>query len=540
MRIALISPYDDRAYGLRIIAATLRRAGHEVLFLVFKQFRNKRMTIEQLKALRHPSAGIPSPVTETLEEGTVVICHLETASEAEWQCLMAKLAEFRPELIGLTLTTPTAAAGREVTVRIKREFPNVPVIWGNVHPTIQPDECLQWADMVCIGEGEHSMLELAQDPERTDILGIWRRKDSGVIRNPVRPLEQDLDVFPFAAWGENEWIIDWNQLVALPPGNRRYFRDLYMTMSQRGCPFSCTYCANHVRKAIHKGERYVRRRSADHTIAECRQRAREFDLVGFAFMDDIFLKDREWLEEFAEKWPREVGLPFGGYAHPALTDKEMIRLLVGVGLRFVTLGVQSGSEYIACEVYNRRHGYDGILELAECAAEYGLYIVYEVLSNCDYESENDCLQTFKLLQRLPPPRMIQVKGLGVFPPLKIASLNLPKHCLPEETFEFWNLLYLMTRHREIPAEQLSALIEDPCLKTNPEPLRAMALALKETDARTRSDREEIERLKAQQADTTLEGLLRYSKRLAGRVLPHPVVETIKSVRARFRTALARR
>jgi hypothetical protein len=223
MRVVLISPYDDRCYGLRIIAAMLRRHGHDVSLIVFKQFVSKPVNREQLEILRHPPPGGASPVSETGEEGNFICCYIEPITDTEWQLLVGKLTELRPELIGIALTTPTAMKGREITERLKREFPRVPVIWGGIHPTINPEDCIRWTDMVCIGEGEHPMVELAADPERTDVAGVWRRKNGTIIRNPIRALEQNLDALPFADWGKNECIIDWNQVMALPASNTRIF-----------------------------------------------------------------------------------------------------------------------------------------------------------------------------------------------------------------------------------------------------------------------------------------------------------------------------
>ncbi len=538
MRIVLMSPYDDRCYGLRIIASILRREGHEVTLIVFKQFVSKPVSRERLEAVRHPGPGGSSPVTETLEEGNYICCYIEPITDAEWDLLIGKISAVRPDLIGIALTTPTAAVSREITARLKREFPRLPVIWGGIHPTINPEECIPHTDMICLGEGEHPMVELARDPERTDIVGIWFNRNGTIIRNPIRPLEQNLDVFPYASWGEDEWLIEWNQLIELPKSNATYFRGIFFTMTQRGCPFSCTYCFNHVRKSQHRGERYVRRRSVDHAIAECKQRARDFDLPGFAFMDDVFVKDREWLEEFVEKWPREVGLPFGGYAHPSVSDEAMLERLASAGLRFITLGVQSGSRFIACDVYNRRHSFDGIVQLAKSVERLGLDLVYDLLSNCEYESEADCRQTLELLTRLPKPRLIQVKGLGVFPPMKIATLNYPKVCLPEATFEFWNLLYLLSRHRGISGQTLLQLSEDTYLKERPEIVRAIALALKQTDAEARAAREELEKLQAEVNDTSFSGLLRYARRYLGRVLPRPVADALRTVLGRPRPSNA--
>jgi radical SAM superfamily enzyme YgiQ (UPF0313 family) len=538
MRIAMISPHDDRCYGVRIICSHLRRQGHEVWLIIFKQFASKPVTRDVLDRVRRWTPETFSPVTETAESGNYICCYIEPTTDTEWQLLLDKLTEIRPELIGVSLTTPSWPVARELTARVRREFSGVPIVWGGVHAQIAADKCVPDADVVCTGEGEHVMAELARDPARTDVVGTIAKHNGEIVRNPTRPLEQALDTFPFAAWGENESLIEWNRITPLPASKRDYFRGIYFTMTQRGCPYSCSYCFNHLLRAAHKGEKYVRRRSVDHALDECEQHARTFDLPGFMFMDDVFIKDREWLEEFAEKYRRRIGLPFGGYGHPFVTDEAMVRLLVDAGLRYMTIGVQSGSKYVAHQVYNRKQSFDKIRELAQWGAKYGLDVNYDLLSNCEFEREEDCLETLKFMTTLPQPRLIQVKGLGVFPPMAISQLDLPRPNLSVTTFEFWNTLYLMTRHRAIAAEDLLALSEDPYLKEHPEVLRGLAAAFKRLEDDSRANREQAQQAVARQSDVTIRGLLRYAKRLLGRQLPRPVADWIKALLSRLGMAEA--
>ncbi len=530
MRIALISPYDERCYGMRHVFAFLRQQGHEVWFIVLKQYLSKPATLEQLEAVRHPPPGMFSAVTETLEDASYICCYTEPITGTEYQLLLEKLGEIRPDLIGISMTTPTAAAGREIAEQIRREFPRVPIVAGGIHPTIAPEQCIEWADIVCVGEGEYTMAEIAADPERLDIAGVWRRKADGeVIRNPIRPLEQNLDLFPFPVWGENECRIDWNQILPLPAENRPYFRGIYFIMTQRGCPFSCSYCYNHVLKAQHRGENYMRRRSVENVLEEIEKSRRLFGLTHVMFQDDVFVKDPEWIEEFADKYPRRIGLPFGGYAHPLLSTEAMLEQLARAGLKVIQLGVESGSRYILEKVYNRRHGIEKLIQLAKAAEKHGIALNYEILSNCDYESEADCLETLKLLTRLPKTYLTRVLGLAVFPPLRIAKLELPKPCLSETTFEFWNLLYLLTHYPHMDSEPLLALSQDSYLKAHLEILRDIAVAFRQLEQQIRADRAEIERLKAEYEEVSLKGLWRRFRRcLAGR-LPQSLRERVRGV-----------
>lgn len=52
----------------------------------------------------------------------------------------------------------------QITKKLKANL-DVPVMWGGVHPTMRPSECLDYADIVCIGEGEETLREVAATME---------------------------------------------------------------------------------------------------------------------------------------------------------------------------------------------------------------------------------------------------------------------------------------------------------------------------------------------------------------------------------------
>jgi anaerobic magnesium-protoporphyrin IX monomethyl ester cyclase len=78
-----------------------------------------------------------------------------------------------------------------------REGMKVPLVVGGIHPTVLPEPCLEFADIVCVGEGEEALLELVQRIEAghdyADVRNLWLRRDGQIVRNPVRPLIEDLD-----------------------------------------------------------------------------------------------------------------------------------------------------------------------------------------------------------------------------------------------------------------------------------------------------------------------------------------------------------
>ena len=82
-----------------------------------------------------------------------------------------------------------------------------PVIWGGIHATLKPDDCIKHADIVCVGEGEEAMLELVKKMERKEGLeniknllfrSGWQEGKRAELRPPVDlnlllPLDYDLD-----------------------------------------------------------------------------------------------------------------------------------------------------------------------------------------------------------------------------------------------------------------------------------------------------------------------------------------------------------
>lgn len=533
MRIVLITAYNDRCYGLRCVAAYLRQRGHEVWLLIFKRFECVYTSHADPKALERALESAYPPMIEYYEEGTMLVPYIHPATDREWELFLGKLTEIRPDLIGLSVMTSIYDASREMTERIRQALPRVPIVWGGIHPIICPEECLQSADAVCVGEGEDALAELAADPERTDIAGIWRRANGKTIRTPIRPLEQDLDRLPFASYGEDEWLIEDDKARQVTLADQKYFEALYISMTQRGCPYSCSYCVHHTVRPMHKGERYVRRRSVDHVLDECRRRVRDFNLPSLIFWDDVFVMNPKWIQEFCEKFPKRIGRPFGAYVHPRISTEEMLRQLREAGMVFVGLGIQTGSDYVSREVYERNHGSEPILEVAQTAAKYGLVLCYDFLSNNPYESEKDCFETLRFITRLPKPHSLVVKKVIFFPHTRIATLDKPRHNLPEKTFEFWNQLYLLARHHVIPADQLIALTRDEYLKANPEIVRAVALAVKNMVAARDASQAERTRLLAEEQKVSWRGLLRYVKRVVMGRLPGPIANALRALRRRL-------
>ena len=81
---------------------------------------------------------------------------------ASTSCCIEVLREFDPDLIGFSLTSLPMKPAAEITARLKQHYPRACRSSGAAPgPTLEPEWCIEHADMVCTGEGEELIVELA-------------------------------------------------------------------------------------------------------------------------------------------------------------------------------------------------------------------------------------------------------------------------------------------------------------------------------------------------------------------------------------------
>jgi radical SAM superfamily enzyme YgiQ (UPF0313 family) len=337
------------------------------------------------------------------------------------------------DLVGIGVMSNFFGRARALTEMIHDRL-SLPVIWGGIHPTVKPDECLAWADFVCVGEGEEATVELvnrlAAGLDCTSIPNIWVKDEAGqIIANPVRPLDQSLDDLPLADYElSKQSILHRDRLVPLTPALLAHYlinyfagepRVAYMTIMTRGCPYECTYCCASALAQIYPNWRRIRRRSPDHVIAEINA-ARQLvpALETIMFLDDTFLAmSTDELGRFGEMYREEVGLPFFILVTPRSVTEEKLQHLVQAGLQDVEMGIQTGSRSEQT-LFRRPEDNRQILMGAQRLRQFQRWIPrprYDVISDNPYATRADRLETLRLLFRLPRPSQFYLFSLTFYP-----------------------------------------------------------------------------------------------------------------------------
>ena len=308
--------------------------------------------------------------------------------------------------------------------RYLRDGIDAPIAWGGIHSTIEPEDSMEYVDLLCRGEGDEALPELADRMARGesyhDVANFWFRKDGIVIRNPMRPLFQDLDAMPWPDYsGEDHFIRDDDDLLKPMTDELllKYHNTAplafphYPVTSARGCAYHCSYCYNAAFKQLFKGQRRLRFRSLPNVVDEIVAFLDRFEAFrSFSFSDDdFFLRPLDQLRELAdlinEKLSHVIARSFWGCCvTPHSLRREKLELMSSVGLRSLVMGVQTGSARLNREVYARNFKNDVLYEKAawlDEAFHRKVIIMMDLLLGCPYEYEADTAETVRMILKLP-------------------------------------------------------------------------------------------------------------------------------------------
>jgi len=383
--------------------------------------------------------GLPNIVTYLEQKGYpskhVYLTKHELETPAEIQTILAFVEREQPRLVGFSLMSFNFERTRRITLAIKQRFPDLPIVWGGIHPTFDPQESIQYADFVCVGEGEDATLELVQAIEAgadaQHIPNIWSKHAGQVFQNDVRPLIQNLDDYPFP-------YINWQSTYVLDEGEirqlthtlyRKYVQNtgtMYDIMASRGCPYACSYCCNALFRKIYKGKgRYVRYRSVDNLITELQYAMHEFPYINMVnIQDDGFASAPEaFLKEFSEKYKDLIGLPLRLRVIPTMFTDEKARYLAEANTLVAILGIQT-SDRINREKFNRRVSAETVLKVAEILHRHNIFVQYDLIVRNPYETEDDLVEVCRILARIPRPYHLIMYPLALFPntPLRLQAI----------------------------------------------------------------------------------------------------------------------
>lgn len=304
--------------------------------------------------------------------------------------------EFRPGIIGYSVMTGSQHYYLDLNQRLKEEL-DFFAVFGGPHPTFFPEMIHERGiDGLCIGEGEGPIVDLADALDNGGVVdhrGLafphipnwWFKVDGQVVRNQVRPLLRALSELPMP---DRALIYNKHEYTRNSP--IKHF------MGSRGCPYNCTYCFNHAWYQIYKGEKRGYQREVDHLLDEVEWVQERYPLEHVAFLDDLFIIFVDWLEEFAEKYPKRIGLPFFCNVRANLVNEERVALLKKAGCATVSMGIETANDRIRNQLLQRKMTREMMIEAGQLLKEAGIHLTATSMLGLPTGTLEDDLATMKL------------------------------------------------------------------------------------------------------------------------------------------------
>jgi radical SAM superfamily enzyme YgiQ (UPF0313 family) len=394
MKIVLINLSSTMSSdGSRLISALLKRAGHDVTNVFLARSKPHDYQQDELEAL--------APL-------------LEAAG-----------------LVLIGVYSSYAARAVQITNYVKESFPGILVVWGGPHCIGTPETVLEFADGVCFSEGDEAVVEFVDRIENgrdyTSTPNMAFNQNGERIINETLPPYKDLDSLPYYDYDfENAYLLDkglFPLTKEILKGRFAYypfFAPTFYILTARGCPNQCTYC-NNSRYIEIFGKNPIRFHSVERIISELSAAIKRFGFFQYVMIgdDDFFMRPEKEIKHFAQQYREKIGIPFGVTVSPNTFTSKKMRHLADAGLKFIQMGVQTGSQRVLDEVFKRntrvRETNRIIRELCAYKKSDDVDLLLDFIIDNPYETREDIFSTYNVLVQLPLHVIVNIFYLTFFP-----------------------------------------------------------------------------------------------------------------------------
>jgi anaerobic magnesium-protoporphyrin IX monomethyl ester cyclase len=347
---------------------------------------------------------------------------------SSYKKLQDYLAEFRPDVIAIYTNLMTKLNVLRIIEFVKKrdELKGTRIILGGPEVRNHAKEfLLHGADVIVIGEGEETMLELSRMYEAKSLVSIseingvvWKDEKNEIIFNPERQLLKSIDVLPFPNRNKinlQHYFDAWKNA---------HGSSTISLSTMRGCPYTCKWCS----RAVYGGT--YRRRSAKLVVEEIRELQNQYQFDKIWFVDDVFTISHKWLKEFADEIEKQkINVSYEIITRSDRLNEEVIDLLVKSGCFRVWIGAESGSQNVIDKM-DRRVDVNNVREMIQLARKKGLEAGTFIMLGYPGETQKDIRETVRHLSESAPDHYTvtlayPIKGTPLYEETKESFIHPP-------------------------------------------------------------------------------------------------------------------
>lgn len=250
------------------------------------------------------------------------------------------IREEKPDIVGITATTPLANQMRDISFLVKDMSPDIFTVAGGAHPSALPYETMRESllDMVASGEADWTVPDLLDGKSPKNIEGLYWRRGDEIQVNPTRGLVQNLDDLPIPAW--EDYPPDCNKRMTKLIARHNPVTTIEFS---RGCVFKCDFCGS--KNTMGLGYR----KKSPERCAEEMARVEQLGYREVVLVDDIFTSDNDWAARVCEEFIRKgvhVAWTCTNGIRVDSANTELFKLMRRAGCYRVYFGFESGNDRV--------------------------------------------------------------------------------------------------------------------------------------------------------------------------------------------------
>lgn len=257
------------------------------------------------------------------------------------------------DIVGISFMTSNARRAYNISKEFKKRGKKI--ILGGIHPTILPDEALQYADAVVIGEAEGVWEQVLQDIENNCL------KKKYHVPNPdlTRYIPKDFSALR----------------------SKRMF-NLFPIMTTRGCPYNCDFCC--VSKIFGTKVKHIPVENVVRDIVESKAKK-------FIFLDDNIIGNQHYarklftaIKPLKIRWLAQASISFA-------KNTELMKLAKDSGCKGLFIGLETVVESQLKNLKKLDDKIENVSQALKKIRKMGIIIQASVIFGFD----NDTYQTFR-------------------------------------------------------------------------------------------------------------------------------------------------
>ena len=328
------------------------------------------------------------------------------------------VVDYQPQLIGFSVVEPTYPIAERLLNSIGDIKGDIKVVFGGIYSIFAYNKIIKHplVDMVCYGEGEETIVNICKNMSfnisLNNLENMVIKEGDQVFVNRKSSLT-DLNKLP-----NLDFSLYQKERFYKPVGGK--VLKMAPVEFSRGCPYTCTYCADQaLTESFKESGKWFRQKDNKRIIEEIECYLKEYNIEYFYFISESFLgMGEKKLDEFVELY-KSIKIPFWFNTRIETITHDRLKKLESINCDRISIGLESGSEYIRKKILKRNYSNSYFLEKFKIISEYNISVSVNNIIGFPDETREQIFETIDL------SRDVDAESFGayIFQPYQGTSLR---------------------------------------------------------------------------------------------------------------------